>query len=77
MALFRKGSYFVYEGEQEWHWKHSFVWLGEFDEYDLPYQKMYDWCLETFEDVGGWHVQTNGIIIRREEDAMLFKLTWC
>ncbi len=63
-----------YIDETYWNWKYQYQssdWLTT-----KEHQELYDWCLDNLGANIDWHVKNNGVIIRKEEDAMAFKLRW-
>lgn len=59
--------------DEYWHWKFQY-YCDDFSREDSD--EIYDWCLSNLNDIGGWHVRWNGVIIYNVDDAMAFKLTW-
>lgn len=62
--------------DEYWHWPYSFSFDCEILDYHCVIEELYNWCLYNLNDIGGWHVRGEGVIILKEEDAMAFKLRW-
>ena len=55
----------------DWHWDYQFH-ASNFD-----YELMYEWCLDNLGANLDWTIIMQGVLIRNEDDAVLFALRWC
>ena len=62
-----------YFDEEFWNWKYQY-YCDEFSRSNE--EELYEWCLANLGANIDWHVRWHGVIIRLEEMAMAFKLTW-
>lgn len=68
-----------YISEEYWHWKYQFAFADSaetVDEYKDRQTKLYNWCFDNLNDIGGWFILDAGVIIFKVDDAMAFKLRW-
>lgn len=70
--MFTKGQIAGWESDYIDNMHYQFICYENFDN-----EVVYNWCLTTLGANLNWMVTMNGVILRYEDDAILFTLAWC
>ncbi len=71
-SVFLKGHIAGWESDYIDVMRYQFVCYDDFNQ-----DEVYDWCLFNLGANMNWMVTMNGVIMRKEDDAILFTLAWC
>lgn len=70
--IFTRGHIADWESDYADIMPHQFVCYENFDN-----DEVWSWCLANLGANMNWMVTLNGVILRNEDDAILFALAWC
>lgn len=70
-------SIFVKGQIGDWESDYIHVMPHQFICENFNYSEIWNWCMDNLGGNMNWMVTMNGVILRNEDDAILFVLAWC